>query len=87
MKRALNPSAPRPGARNPGRRNPVQGLLRGTTVVLCIAALAGCGTLNTVKGWFGSDTSQEVEPAELIELSPTVAVTQLWSARAGTAKA
>lgn len=76
MNRVMIPSAT--GAQNPGRN-----LLRGTAVVLCIAALAGCGTFSTVKGWFGNSTSQEVEPAELVEVTPTIAVTQLWSVKAG----
>lgn len=63
--------APRPG----------RSLLRGGLVLLCVAALAGC---TTVRGWFGGkDDDKPSEPAALVEFTPTVTVSRLWSARAG----
>ncbi len=59
-------------------------LLRSSVVLLCAASLAGC---STVKGWFGSDKKKDDgkpnEPTELVDITPSVTVSKLWSANAG----
>ena len=55
-------------------------LLRGSAVVLCAFALAGCGT---VRGWFKNDKEKATAPAELTDIATSVAVQKLWSANAG----
>ena len=59
-------------------------LLRTSVVLLCAASLAGC---STVKGWFGGekkkDDKKPNEPAELIDITPSVTVSKIWSANAG----
>ncbi|MFS8063562.1 MAG: outer membrane protein assembly factor BamB [Luteimonas sp.] len=57
----------------------------GKTVAIALllgVALAGC---STVKGWFGSKhgADKPLKPAELSDITPTVTVTKLWSAKAG----
>lgn len=49
---------------------------------LLVGALGGC---STIKGWFGGKKADEkpTEPAELIDITPTVSVAKLWSANAG----
>ncbi|RDZ28471.1 outer membrane protein assembly factor BamB [Lysobacter silvisoli] len=61
---------------------PSRTAVRATAVLLCAFALAGC---STVKGWFGGkkDDGKPNEPVELSEISPSVSVAKLWSARAG----
>jgi outer membrane protein assembly factor BamB len=54
---------------------------RVSAVLLCAFALAGC---STVKGWFGGkDEGKTNEPTELTDITPSVAVTELWSVDAG----
>jgi len=59
-------------------------LLRTSVVLLCAASLAGC---STVKGWFGGekkkDDKKPNEPAELVDITPSVTVSKIWSANAG----
>jgi len=59
-------------------------LLRTSVVLLCAASLAGC---STVKGWFGGDKKKDDkkpnEPAELVDITPSVTVSKIWSANAG----
>lgn len=57
-------------------------LFRATTLAACAIALAGC---STVKGWFGGDKKDDKpsEPVALVDFTPSVAVTKLWSANAG----
>ncbi|RPE81702.1 outer membrane protein assembly factor BamB [Vulcaniibacterium tengchongense] len=59
-------------------------LLRSSLALLCAFALGGC---STIKGWFGDgDKEKEAkagEPAELTDITPSVEVAKLWSARAG----
>ncbi len=60
--------------------SPVVRLVAATVLV---AALGGC---STVKGWFsGKDKEGEkpVDPAELVDFTPTATVSKLWSANAG----
>lgn len=53
-------------------------VLAATTLVL---ALGGC---STIKGWFsGKADEKPSEPAELVDITPTVNVAKLWSANAG----
>jgi outer membrane protein assembly factor BamB len=53
-------------------------VLAAATLVL---ALGGC---STIKGWFGSKVDEKPsEPAELVDITPTVNVAKLWSANAG----
>ncbi|MBD9481257.1 outer membrane protein assembly factor BamB [Pseudoxanthomonas sp. PXM02] len=57
--------------------------VRLIAAVAIVAALGGC---STVKGWFsGKDKEGEkpVEPAELIDITPTAFVSKMWSANAG----
>lgn len=71
----MTPVSQMPAAR-PGRS-----LLRGGFVLVCVVALAGC---TTVRGWFGGkDDDKPSEPAALVEFTPTVTVSRIWSARAG----
>lgn len=58
-------------------------IVRLAAITALVVALGGC---STVKGWFsGKDKEGEkpVEPAELVDVTPTVAVAKLWSANAG----
>ncbi|MEJ7747307.1 MAG: PQQ-binding-like beta-propeller repeat protein, partial [Luteimonas sp.] len=56
-------------------------LKRATAVVLCMFLLAGC---TTVKGWFGGrGKDKALEPAKLVEFTPTATVSKLWSVSAG----
>jgi outer membrane protein assembly factor BamB len=57
----------------------------GKTVAMALlitVSLTGC---STVKGWFGSrhGADRPLKPAELSDITPTVTVTKLWSAKAG----
>jgi outer membrane protein assembly factor BamB len=57
--------------------------VRLIAAVAIVAALGGC---STVKGWFsGKDKEGEkpVEPAELVDITPTASVSKMWSANAG----
>lgn len=55
-------------------------LLRAGLSLLCVLALGGC---STISGWFGSDDDKASKPAPLTEFTPSVSVTELWSADAG----
>lgn len=58
-------------------------IVRLAAITALVVVLGGC---STVKGWFsGKDKEGEkpVEPAELVDVTPTVAVAKLWSANAG----
>ena len=58
-------------------------LVRLAAATVFIAALGGC---STVKGWFsGKDKEGEkpVDPAELVDFTPTATVAKLWSANIG----
>ncbi|WP_081974602.1 outer membrane protein assembly factor BamB [Novilysobacter arseniciresistens] len=55
-------------------------LLRACALALCVLAVAGC---STVKGWFDGKDEDATEPAKLTEFSPTVTVSELWSADVG----
>jgi outer membrane protein assembly factor BamB len=59
-------------------------LLRSSVVLLCAMSLAGC---STIKGWFGDDKKKDdgkpTEPTELTDITPSVTVSKIWSARAG----
>ncbi|MCD9026988.1 outer membrane protein assembly factor BamB [Luteimonas sp. BDR2-5] len=61
------------------------GVLRIAAVVLCVVAVSGC---STVRGWFGgnSEKAQQKalsEPSPLVDITPTITVSRLWSANAG----
>lgn len=56
---------------------------RIASVVVLAMLLAGCGT---IKGWFQSDKADEkkaLEPAELVDFTPSLTVTKLWSENVG----
>lgn len=54
---------------------------RVLTAAMVVAVLGGC---TTIKGWFGSKADEKpTEPAELVDITPTVSVSKLWSANAG----
>ena len=59
-------------------------MLKRIFVVVALATvLSGCGT---IKGWFGKDGKEDgkpTEPAELVDFTPAVTVSKLWSASAG----
>jgi len=62
---------------------PISPVVRLAAAAALVAALGGC---STVKGWFsGKDKEGEkpVEPAELVDVTPTVTVAKLWSANVG----
>lgn len=73
MKSAMNPRA---------QRNVRPLLLRSCVALLCLVALGGC---STVKGWFDGkkDDGKPTEPMALTDITPSVTVSQLWSANAG----
>ncbi|MFT3668405.1 MAG: outer membrane protein assembly factor BamB [Pseudoxanthomonas sp.] len=53
------------------------------TAAVLVTALGGC---STIKGWFdgkGKADEKPTEPAELVDITPTVSVSKLWSANAG----
>lgn len=54
-------------------------------LALLTGLLSGCGTLDTVKGWFGGGKSEKKanEPNELVALAQPIAVRQLWSVGVG----
>lgn len=55
--------------------------LRLSVALACVLALGGC---STVKGWFANDKDGKPnKPAELVDISPSVEVTKIWSANAG----
>lgn len=55
--------------------------LRSAVVLLCVASLAGCGT---IRGWFGSGSkAKPSEPAALVEFTPTATVSKIWGAKVG----
>ncbi|PPJ42775.1 MULTISPECIES: outer membrane protein assembly factor BamB [unclassified Pseudoxanthomonas] len=54
---------------------------RALAATALVLILGGC---STIKGWFGSKQDEKpTEPAELIDITPSVAVSKLWSANAG----
>jgi outer membrane protein assembly factor BamB len=57
-------------------------LLRSSVALLCLVALGGC---TTVKGWFDGDKDdgKPTAPMALVDITPSVSVSQLWSASAG----
>lgn len=56
-------------------------LLRSSVALLCIGALGGCSTM---KGWFGDKKDDKpTEPMALVDITPSVTVSKLWSADAG----
>ena len=72
MKLALNPRA---------QANVRPLLLHSSAALLCIVALGGCSTM---KGWFGGkDDGKPTEPMALVDITPSVTVSKLWSADAG----
>jgi outer membrane protein assembly factor BamB len=61
-------------------------LRRVLILALVVAATPGCGTMSTVKGWFGNNKSAQAklnEPAPLTDITATVAVRRLWSTGVG----
>jgi outer membrane protein assembly factor BamB len=67
-------------AQNP-RANVRPVLLRSSAALLCIVALGGCSTM---KGWFGDKKGDKpTEPMALVDITPSVTVSKLWSADAG----
>lgn len=60
-------------------------LRRVLILALAVAIAPGCGTVSKVKGWFGSDkpSAKLNEPAELVEIVPTLTVNRLWSTGLG----
>lgn len=66
---------PRVASRAPNR------VARVGATLLCIVAVSGC---TTVRGWFsGKGETKADKPAALVEITPSVAVSRLWSANAG----
>lgn len=55
-------------------------LLRTLAIVAGLGVLSGC---TTVRGWFSNDDKKAGEPAALVEFSPSVAISPLWSANVG----
>lgn len=67
-------------AQNP-RANVRPLLLRSSVALLCLVALGGCSTM---KGWFGDEKDDKpTEPMALVDITPSVTVSKLWSADAG----
>lgn len=65
------------------KRAPAAGTRSAATFVVvltCAIALGGCGT---VRNLFSSKKDVALKPAELTQLTPSVTVQKLWSARAG----
>ena len=56
--------------------------LRASLLAAAIVAMSGC---STISGWFGSKDSDKKasKPTELAEITPTLNVSQLWSANVG----
>ena len=58
--------------------------LRIAAIALCVFAVTGC---STVRGWFGNSEKAQAkaltEPAPLVDITPSVSVSRLWSANAG----
>lgn len=56
-------------------------VIRMLATVAIMLALGGC---STIKGWFGGKPDEKpTEPAELVDITPAVNVSKLWSANAG----
>ncbi len=55
-------------------------LLRTLAIVAGLGVLSGC---TTVRGWFSNDDKKADEPAALVEFSPSVSISPLWSANVG----
>lgn len=56
---------------------------RIATIAVLALVLSGC---STVKGWFGGkdkENEKPTEPAELVDFTPSLTVSKLWSANAG----
>lgn len=67
---------------SPVGRSSATTVARVSLLLCCALALAGC---STVKGWFGGKKGDDKpnEPVALASITPTVAVSKLWSANAG----
>ena len=66
-------------ARHP---RPNQALRKLAILLMLAVAASGC---TTIKGWFGGRKSEEAtKPAELTKITPSVSITRLWSAKAGS---
>lgn len=55
-------------------------LRRAAVVLLCALAFTGC---TTVRGWFGGKEDKPSKPAALVEFTPTVTPSRVWSANVG----
>lgn len=72
----MNPAFPE-GA----RARPLSSTLaRLVAVATCGFVLSGC---TTVRGWFADDEDDLTEPAALTDITPSVAVSRVWSANVG----
>lgn len=59
--------------------------VRVVAIALCLTLLAGCSTM---RGWFGSSKgSKQEKPAALVEITPTVRIDKLWTAKLGQGEA
>ncbi len=54
--------------------------VRVSLLLACAIALGGCAT---VKGWFGDDKAKPSEPAALVDITPSVNVSRMWSVNVG----
>jgi outer membrane protein assembly factor BamB len=52
-------------------------------VALAVASASGCGTVSKITGMFGSKKGKANDPAELVDIVPTVQVSRLWSTDLG----
>ena len=59
-------------------------LFRSLILLLTGSLLSGCGTMADPREWFGSD-DPALEPAELVDFTPTVQPQQVWSMDIGDA--
>ncbi len=59
-------------------------LFRSLILLLAGSLLSGCGTMADPREWFGSD-DPALEPAELVDFTPTVQPQQVWSMDIGDA--
>ncbi len=61
-------------------------LRRLPLLLLASVVLSGCGTMADPRQWFGSD-DPALEPAELVDFTPTLQPQQIWSTDIGDASA
>ncbi len=61
-------------------------LFRLPVLMMLSVLLAGCGTMADPREWFGSD-DPALEPAELVDFTPTLKPKELWSRDIGDASA